>query len=574
MTRRVIARWSVIALVAVAACGPVLRRGNRTPTTPAGAPTAKDSTVAVAPPAPPDSAKKPDTDSTKVAAADSAEAKPAAEDSARGKKKAAPKKTAKSTSRPCVLDFSESPPESRVLALKQASGAYHTFIGGGVAARCQGEPALIRSDSAEHFETTGILYLIGNVKYDEPNKLQFTSRRATYYTREERLIGDSAVTATQLKSGSSLYGMQIEYLRAVPGKREASKLIAPMRPTVRLEERDKGANAGPPVIIMANTFVDDADSLLFAVGDVDINRAEINARSDSGAFDKGNSRSRLIRNASIVSRDQKQPYRLTADTIDLFNTERTLDRVYATSNGRVTNKDILLTGERIDMRLTDSKLDRAFAWGGKRAKATTPEQEVESDSLYIEMPGQRVREIHAIGRATATGTPDTLRIRTKDRDIMRGDTILASFDSLTTPGDTTNRPRIRQVLSVGNATSLYHVATNKGRNGPPALNYVRGATITVAFDSGQVRVVDVDSAASGAYLEPNDSTMLDTLAVDSLGKPKPAPTPQPTRSPTPPPPGGRPPMLGRREDRRPAYPTTQWVSDVAIPTDRLSRRRR
>lgn len=557
-------RWIVrgavlLSVIGLAACGPILRRGGR-PTAPTtGAkPTAADSTPAAPGIVTTDSAKVP-ADSTRPAAPPDSAApadRPAPADSA-ARPKTTPKKRVVETTRPCTLDFSESPPESRVLALKQANGAYHTFIGGGVVARCQGETAVIRADSAEHFETTNVLYLIGNVRYDEPTKLQFTSRRATYYTAEERLIADSAVTATQLKTGSSLYGLQIEYLRAVPGKREAARMTAPFRPTVRLEERDKGTAAGPPVILMANIIVDDADSLLYAVGDVDINRAEINARADSGAFDKGTSRSRLIRNASIVSRDQKQPYRLTADTIDLFNKERALDRVLASSNGRVTNKDILLTGERIDMRLVESKLERAFAWGGKRAKATTPEQEVESDSLFIEMPAQRVREIHAIGRAQATGTPDSLRIRTTERDIMRGDTILASFDSMATPGDTANRPRIRQVNAVGNATSLYHVATNKGRNGPPALNYVRGATITVSFDSGQVRVVDVDSAASGVYLEPVDSLSADSSATDSLGRPR--PTPRPTPTPVPP----RPPMLSPT-DPDPANPTLPRVGLAVV----------
>jgi hypothetical protein len=547
----------------VAACGPVLRRGRGAPKPADTPPTAAPST-----PAPADSSPKPAAaPSDSAAKADSAaRTKP---DSAAGKadsvaaaKGAPPKKrVAQQQSRPCTLDFSESPPESRVLALKQGPTAvYHTFIGGGVAARCQGEPALLRADSAEHYESTGILYLIGNVRYDEPTKLAFTSRRATYYTAEERLIADSGVTATQLKTGSQMYGMQLEYLREVPGKRAASRLVAPNRPTVRLEEKDKGDKAGPPVILTANTIVDDADSLLYAVGDVDINRAEINARSDSGAFDKGTSRSRLIRNASIVSRDQKQPYRLSSDTIDLFNKDRALERVLASSNGRVTNKDILLIGERIDMRLVESKLERASAWGAKRAKATTPEQEVESDSLYIEMPGQRVREIHAIGRATATGVPDTVRIRTTERDVMRGDTILAKFDSVVTPGDTTNRPKIREVFAVGNATSLYHVATSRGRAGPPALNYVRGVTITVAFDSGQVRVVNVDSTANGVYLEPIDSAAVDSLRPDS------ARADSATRRP---PSGGPPPRRppGVSEPHEPALPSPDVpMTSLAIPS--------
>ncbi len=427
---------------------------------------------------------------------------------------AAAKKKAKPATRPCVLDFADSPPETRLLYSRVTDSISNTFIGGGFVGRCQGENNRIRADSAEQFQAPGIVNLYGNVTYEEPGKVQIIASHATYFTREGRLYADGNVTATQIGTGSSFSGPTMEYYRAMPD-RPVSRMIASSRSTARVIEKDSLGRLGPPTIIVANRFEDAGDSLLMAWGDVTIDRDQISGRADSSSFDKVAEKARLVRSARITNRDTTQRFVLVGDTIDLFGANRELDRVVAMHKATATSEDMVLESERIDLRLEKQLLKEAFAYGTGRSKAHTPQQDVEADSLRILLSGKSVAEMHAVGGALAIGTPDTLRIKTAEKDVLRGDRVVAYFDSTTgstaRPGaDSVRRTRIREIRALGNASSLFHMANDKGRTAAPGINYVRGARIFVTFDTGAVRVVRVDSAASGLYLEPEPDSLSDS----------------------------------------------------------------
>ncbi len=427
----------------------------------------------------------------------------------------------------CVLDFSDNPPETRLTYRREADGTTSTLIGGGFVGHCQGENNRIRGDSLEQYGFAGLVNMFGNVVYDEPGKIRINASRATYFTREQRLFADGGVIATQVASGSTFTGPSIEYFRAVPGVRAASRLIAPNRPTARVIEKDSTGKPGVPVIISGNTMQDEGDTLLYAWGNVTITRNAITGESDSASYNKVGERARLIRQARVSNSDPKQPFRLSGDTIDLFNRERALERVLALHNATATNQEFVMTSERIDLRLQDQKLDRAYASGNGRSKATTPQQELVADSIEIQLPGQRVREVRAIGGAVTTGVPDTLKLKSPDRDVLRGDTVVAQFDTARVAGDTTRQARVRDIEARGNASSFFQVASKAGPTAPPSLNYLRAHTILIAFDTGAVRTVVADSSASGIYLEP------DTLS-DSTARGK-ASTAAPRRAPAAPP---------------------------------------
>ncbi|MEI6741396.1 MAG: hypothetical protein WCK74_13910, partial [Gemmatimonadaceae bacterium] len=263
------------------------------------------------------------------------------------------------------------------------------------------------------------------------------------------------------------------------------------------------------------TMVDDADSVIYAWGDVQINRQSLLAESDSARFSKAAETARLIRNARIRNRDKAQPFRLFGDTIDLFSANRKLERIIALHNGVASSDDFTMKSERLDMRIVDQKLSQAYASGAGETRITTSTQDLVADSMAVRMPDQHVRELRAIGKAVATGVSDTLKIRSTDRDILRGDTVTAWFDSTIAPTDTTQRTSITEIHSTGTASSLFQMASKQGPKAPPALNYVRGHRIQIYFDSGQVRNVLVDSAANGLYLEPEAE---DSLS-DSTAKP-------------------------------------------------------
>lgn len=482
----------------------------------------------------PDTARPAGIDS--AAAADSLAR--AAEDSARAAAKAAPPaepppkpRRDDAATRECLLDFSDSPPESRLTYVRFPDGTANTYVGGGFVGHCQGEQNTIRADSAENFQLAGILNLFGSVVYEEPGKMRFRSDRATYFTKEERVFAEGNVVGTQLQSGSTLTGPTLEYYRAIPGARPFSRLVAPNRPTLRLVELDSAGKELPPTYLTANTIEDVADSLLYGWGLVTIDRGTLHAESDSAAFDKARSRARLIRSAFIVSRDTTQPFRLSGDTIDLFTDEKVIERVLAIHNAYGTSRDVVLRAEFIDMRFEEQQVQEAYAFGTGRARATTSAQELEADSIAIRMPAQVVREIRAFGTASASGEPDTTKIRSEERDILRGDTIFAFFDSLQPPADSTNRVDVREIRARGNASSLFQIASSRGPEFPPSINYVRGRAILVVFDSGAVRDVTVDSSAFGVYLEAVPDSLTDSTSTTGRPPARRAPPPAPGRGP-------------------------------------------
>jgi hypothetical protein len=155
----------------------------------------------------------------------------------------------------------------------------------------------------------------------------------------------------------------------------------------------------------------------------------------------------------------------------------------------------------------------------------SPEREIVADSIDALMPQQRIREVRAIRNAYAESNPDS-GIVSKQRDWMRGDTIFAHFDSIA-PGDTAAKPKIREILSLGNARSFYQM---KGSNAPadqPSVNYVVGRIIDILFDTGKVATVTVTDKATGVLIEP--------ATASTTAKPATTTTPQttqPTRTPT------------------------------------------
>jgi hypothetical protein len=142
----------------------------------------------------------------------------------------------------------------------------------------------------------------------------------------------------------------------------------------------------------------------------------------------------------------------------------------------------------------------------------SPDRTITADSLAVSMPNQRVNEVHAIRRAYAETSPDTMKLKSAQRDWLRGDTIVAALDSALT-ADTSSKPRIRELFANGNASSFYQIPSNKGPTAPPSVNYVRGRTITVNFVSQEVQSVIVEEQAAGIFAEP---------AADSTGKKQPA----------------------------------------------------
>jgi hypothetical protein len=128
-----------------------------------------------------------------------------------------------------------------------------------------------------------------------------------------------------------------------------------------------------------------------------------------------------------------------------------------------------------------------------------------ADSLDVHMPAQRVREVHLLHKAFAEGRADSTSFRADTTNWIRGDTIVAYFDTLP-PVDTTKGPAIRKLVSTDSAEAFYNLAPSDTSLHRPAINYVKGHEITINFEEEKVANIAVEGKVSGIYVEPSADT--------------------------------------------------------------------
>jgi len=346
----------------------------------------------------------------------------------------------------------------------------------------------------------------------------------TYYQIEDRIRAEGNVNV-RTQTGTTIRGPVMDYYRATTA-RPLARTIATGRPRMLIAQRQTGTQPPEPVDVIANTLVSEGDNLVYASGNVEVTRPDLIAKSDSAFLDGQREFARLMRTPSVQSR-KGTPFTLTGGVIDLYSRTRNLERVVATPSGHVLSQDLELAADSVDLRVNANQLQRVIAWGRKtRATALSPERRVLADSIDAIMPGQRLREVRAIGDAFANSVPDTMRIVSTERDWMRGDTIVAEFDSIA-PGDTTTKPQAKRIVANGTASSFYQLAGSGPGRVVPNINYVRGRIITVYFANQTVDKVDVIDQASGVYLEPSSAGPQPTGRAGAATRPPATTTPPP-----------------------------------------------
>jgi len=416
----------------------------------------------------------------------------------------------------CIIDFvaSQQGSTSRLNLVQLPTTKYNAYVGGGFTGVCRGQDVHLVSDSAEYYGDNSLLYLIGHVHYTEP-RAKIDADHMTYWTEEGHVKAEGNVYGV-MNNGTTMRGPVADYYRIVPGLRAQTLLVATGRPKVGIVKRDtlKG-KISDTVHVEADRVTTIADSITYAGGTVHITRPEMLANGDSAFMDNGTGRARLLGNPSVEAR-RSRPFTLTGGVIDVYSTNKVVDRVVATPKGHATSQDLQLYADSIDMRVKGNVLQRAMAWGKTRAHAISPNQDILADSIDAILPDQRIQELRAVRNAYATAVPDTARIVTNDRDWMRGDTIVALFDSVR-KGDTSHTPPVKLIKSRTKARAYYHVNNDDDKT-KPGVNYVTGRTIDITFVDRAVQTVTVNDSAGGVYLEPIDSTAVVRKPVKSSGQ--------------------------------------------------------
>ena len=427
--------------------------------------------------------------------------------------KPAPKPAAAPSDR-CVFQIDN---VDRQGAVEETPRGTNYYAGGNVRLSCRGTQISMQSDSVAAYGGS-VVQFIGHVKYRD-STVAMDADRGTYYKNGERWAARGRVNTQNLETGSTLAGPSLDYFRAVPGVRDTLEMYAVGRPKLSYVEAadGQGERAAEPYLIVADRIRFKGNDRIFAGGKVTIDRSDFAARSDSMRLDTGaGSDGTLIGGEPVMRGLGTDSFRLSGTRIDLALKQRELDRVLAKGGAHAVSRDWDLVADTIALDLESRALERILAWGKKtRPYAVSPSYAMRADSLVLESPGQLLKEVRGYGKAWLGGTVDSVA---KDRDWMRGDTVIATFAKADSAGH--DRAVLSRIVARADAQS-YHLEPNPEAPRRPSVNYARGNVIVVTMSpepDGGVERVDIRGKVDGIQLEASADTAAAPADTTRRGK--------------------------------------------------------
>jgi hypothetical protein len=305
----------------------------------------------------------------------------------------------------------------------------------------------------------------------------------------------------------------------VKGVRDTLEMFATGRPRIQYATTPAGTKPAEPYVIVADRTRLRGSDRLWAGGKVTIDRSDFAARGDSLRLDTGKgSDGTLIGGNPVMRGLGRDSFNLTGRRLDLKLDQRELTYVVAKGGGHAVSKEWDLVADTIGLDLNNRKLDQTLAWGDStRPYATSPAYAMRADSLALDTPGQQLKEVRGFGSAWLGGTIDSI---SKQRDWMRGDTVVANFIQRDSAG--TKRAALSRIVARQGAQS-YHVSPSVKYPQRPSINYARGNVIVMTMSQaakGGVDRVDVRGQVDGIQLEAGEPP----VAPDST-RPQPAQRP-------------------------------------------------
>jgi hypothetical protein len=418
--------------------------------------------------------------------------------------------TARGQSDRCVFQIDN---VDRQGSTNQTSAGTNYFAGGNVRLSCRGQQLTMQSDSVAAYGGT-VVQFIGNVKYRD-STLTMDADHGTYYRNGEKWEARGRVTTRNFKTGSTMTGPALDYFRVVKGVRDTMEMFSTGRPRIQYATTPAGAKPAEPYLIVADRVRLRGNDRLWAGGKVTIDRSDFAARGDSLRLDTGRgSDGTLIGGNPVMRGLGRDSFNLTGRRLDLKLDQRELTYVVAKGAGHAVSKEWDLVADTIGLDLNNRKLDQTLAWGDSiRPYATSPAYAMRADSLALDTPAQQLKEVRGFGSAWLGGTIDSV---SKQRDWMRGDTVVANFVQRDSAG--TRRAALSRIVARKGAQS-YHLDPNQRHPERPSINYARGDVIVMTMSpapKGGVDRVDVRGQVDGIQLEAADAAAL----PDSL-KPRP-----------------------------------------------------
>jgi lipopolysaccharide export system protein LptA len=449
----------------------------------------------------------------------------------------------------------------------------------------------LRADSAVLYEAINEVHLFRRVDYQDPTRA-LTSDYATYNGNTGRLWATGSVVFTDKNRGSTLRGPNLEYFRAAEGRPDA-QAIATERPHLTVAPRS--GRQRDPMEVDADRITTVGENHVNAEGNVVIDGKEMDAWAQEAYYDAESERMELRRNA----RAKGERYDLTGDYIEADLTEGALERVTSRGRSRLIEERMRVTGPQLQLFFARDSLQRLVSGHAPSGDGATGRSvalargfRMEADSLEALTPGQRIRQVIAIGTAEGqswdtlqvagpapadTTAPDTVGgLALGEQDLIFADTIIGFFEGDSTAADSAagdsaaapSRPagprvlgdsirqapdsagarpipppvaradssaQLERMLAYGSARSLYRMRPSREEaqdtTRKRGINYVIADTIDLSFVDGEVEIATVRGLKRGVYLDPlqRDSTARrDSLAARDSGAVAAQPRPAPT----------------------------------------------
>jgi hypothetical protein len=415
----------------------------------------------------------------------------------------------------CVFQITNVDRQGAVVETPQGT---NYFAGGNVQLRCKGSQVTMQSDSVAAYGGN-VVHFIGNVKYRD-STLTMDADNGTYYKNGEKWEARGQVSTNNLSTGSKMTGPALDYYRVVKGVRDTLEMYSTGRPRIEYATADPGMKPGEPYIIVADRVRLKGNDRLWGGGKVTIDRSDFAARGDSLRLDSGKgSDGTLIGGNPVMRGLGRDSFNLTGRRLDLKLNRRELTYVIAKGSGHAVSKEWDLVADTIGLDIKARKLEQTLAWGDSiRPYAVSPAYAMRADSLALDTPAQQLKEVRGFGKAWLGGTVDA---KTKQRDWMRGDTVVAQFVQRDSAG--TRRAALSRIVARKGAQS-FHLDPSPKYPERPSINYARGDVIVMTMKQGVrsgVDRVDVRGQVDGIQLEAADAPpAADSLAPrgDSLSR--------------------------------------------------------
>lgn len=375
------------------------------------------------------------------------------------------------------------------------------FAGGNVRLRCRNQPIFLGGDSLESFGGT-VMRVITTAYYRDED-VTIDADTLMYVKTNEMLQARGNVTIVNRVNGSTLVGPYVDYFRPVQGVRDSAEVVAMQRPTVTYQVVPApGDTTSPsPYVITADGLRGNGSSRLTGWGNVEVDRDSLRGRGDSLLYISGTDDVvTLVGRPATLRRAGADSFHVRGNHVTLGLDGEELRQVRALGQGHVIGGAGEIVADSSELDFSAGALVATRAWDhGKRALVKAEGYDIRGDSVAIDTPEERLRELRVFGNGELLERPDSLTVPTAAADTsvvaatptdsaeavrnrMTGTVITVRFTDHDSAG--TVRTQVQEIVAIGLASSLF--ARDVERNGTitPSINYTRADTIIVVMQTG------------------------------------------------------------------------------------------